>query len=80
MNKTEKLLQKLSPKQRSLVLRAILRLQTGDRQGLDIKPLKGHKALFRMRVGNCRVIFTESQDVFKLVEIVKRDDQTYRDF
>jgi len=56
-----------------------MQLASGDEAGLDIKPLKGNKGVYRARVGNYRVIFRRDVD-FELIAVVKRDDQTYRDF
>lgn len=80
MNKTEKLLARLAPKQRSLILAILKRLLAGDEYGLQVKPLKGHKDFYRCRVGNYRIIYNHDGQKFNLIAITKRDDQTYRDF
>jgi len=56
------------------------RVMLGEIAGLDMKKLKGHDDLFRVRVGDYRLIFQNIGDKFILVDARKRDDQTYRDY
>jgi mRNA-degrading endonuclease RelE of RelBE toxin-antitoxin system len=80
MNKTEKLLQKLTPKQRNLILTALAALYAGQVSNKNIKALKGHNNTFRLRVGSYRIIFLSTDGRIELIAVVRRDDQTYRDF
>lgn len=52
--KAKKFIDKLSQNERSRVVANIERLPDGE----DIKPLKGHKGLLRLRVGQYRIIYT----------------------
>lgn len=79
-SKSEKLLAKLNSKQRLAVLTVLNKLAVNDEAGLDIKPLKGHKNIFRARVGPHRILYMRSGSDFKFLGLSKRDDQTYRDF
>lgn len=50
----QKFLKRLSNPDKSRITKAISKLPKGD----DIKPLKGHKGYYRLRVGDYRVIYT----------------------
>ena len=50
----EKFIMKLAKPEKERVLRAIHKLPNGN----DIKKLRGHKDLLRLRVGNYRIIYT----------------------
>ncbi|WP_249311968.1 type II toxin-antitoxin system RelE family toxin [Congzhengia minquanensis] len=52
--KAKKFIDKLSQNERNRVVANIERLPDGE----DIKPLKGHKGLLRLRVGQYRIIYT----------------------
>ena len=44
----------------------------------NIKKLKGHENLYRLRVGRWRVIFSESLTIITIEEVKRRDERTYR--
>lgn len=78
-DKIAKLLAKLSSKQRTLILAVIQKLIDNDLTGLDIKSLQGKSGLYRVRVGDYRIIF--SNDVKRGImirSIAKRDERTYK--
>ena len=76
MNKIEKLLSKLSNKERA-VLRAILsRIHSRSYKNLNIKKLRGNLNLFRVRKGDIRIIFRVEKDV-RILSISRRNDNTY---
>ncbi|MCB6992431.1 type II toxin-antitoxin system RelE/ParE family toxin [bacterium 210820-DFI.6.37] len=50
----EKFIMKLPRPEKERVLKAIYKLPDGN----DVKKLKGHKSLMRLRVGDYRVIYT----------------------
>ncbi|HEX7632974.1 MAG TPA: hypothetical protein VF401_01465 [Candidatus Saccharimonadales bacterium] len=78
-DKSAKLLAKLSDKQQQAILIVLGRLLMGNTHGLNIKPLRGHKDLFRARVGQYRIIYRQQNGAISFVGLNKRDDQTYRD-
>ena len=51
--KAQKFIIKLPKPEQKIILEAIYNLPNGD-----IKPLKGHKGFYRLRVGDYRVIYT----------------------
>jgi len=54
MDRADKLIRKLSEKERVKVIRAIELILVGDIARLDVKKLKGEKNIFRVRVGDLR--------------------------
>lgn len=78
-DKIKKLLAKLSPKERELVKLLILRISLDDVKGLDIKQLKGHTNLFRVRKGQLRIVYRKSQKQFLIVRVDRRSEKTYKD-
>ena len=77
MHKIEKLLRQLSLKERHAVLGAISRILTGDTANFDIKKLKGHKNIYRIRIGTIRIIYAKEASV-RIVAIERRNDTTYQ--
>ncbi len=78
-DKIKKLLAKLSVQERELVKLLILRVKLEDNVGLDIKQLKGHTDLFRVRKGRLRIVYRKDADNFLIVRIDRRNEKTYKD-
>jgi mRNA-degrading endonuclease RelE of RelBE toxin-antitoxin system len=80
MREIEKLLRKISPKERADLLRFLDRLLVKtEHPALDVKKLKGSD-FYRARKGNFRIIFHYDSDGFVVVDSVRlRDNNTYRD-
>lgn len=80
-DRLEKFLAKLHGRELLLVQNLMLRIKLGELDGLQIKPLKGHKNFYRLRKGRVRIIFEIRSDREPEIHSVGyRDDQTYRDF
>ena len=77
MKKYEKLLRKLSGKNRDLVIGAINQLIAGNIAGLDILKLKEN--VYRTRIGNYRIFFHYELDRVAVDDIRRRNERTYRD-
>jgi len=75
-DKIKKLLQKLKPKELEVVKLLLLRLKLDDTEGMDIKQLKGHSDLFRVRKGQIRVVFRKSGNAVLIVRIDRRNEKT----
>ena len=77
MNKIEKLLKKISKKDRDALYLVIEEIISGD----DITHLKPIRLegleLYRIRKGNFRIIFHKEGSVFVIDSIKIRDDTTY---
>ncbi len=44
----------------------------------NVKKLKGHENLYRLRVGRWRVIFSEDLTIITIEEVKRRNERTYR--
>lgn len=79
MDKIAKALEKLSDKERQKIKKILSRLLTGDNGGLDIKKLKDRNDVFRLRVGNLRIIYrTNPKEKIVLLTIARRNENTYK--
>jgi mRNA-degrading endonuclease RelE of RelBE toxin-antitoxin system len=78
-DKIKKLLKKLKPKELEVVKLLLLRLKLDDLEGLDIKQLKGHSDLFRVRKGQIRIVYRKSGNNIIVVRIDRRNEKTYKD-
>ena len=80
MDRTEKFLRKLSAKELLLVEEVIVNLYKEKVTGLDIKKLKGHNDVYRVRYNRIRIIFRKVNKEIMILEISRRSEKTYRDF
>jgi mRNA interferase RelE/StbE len=80
MNKIDKFLKKIPKKDRILIEQALKLIFKGHFQGLDLKKLKGYDSIFRIRIGNYRIIFFNDGEGIILKAMKKRDESTYHDF
>lgn len=77
-DKIKKLLAKLSPKERDIVKLLIMRVKLDDFEGLDVKQLKGHTNIFRVRRDRLRIVYYKSTTQFLIVRIDRRNEKTYK--
>jgi mRNA-degrading endonuclease RelE of RelBE toxin-antitoxin system len=78
MDKIEKELRKLSPKERITIKHILDRLRAFNLQGLDIKKLRGREDIFRVRKGALRIIYRlENKNIF-ILTIERRNESTYK--
>jgi len=81
MDKINKALIRLSDKQRAQLLQKFELICVGQITGLNIKKMKGHKQLYRLRSGDIRLVYIQELNKKPvIVYIGKRDEQTYKDF
>ncbi|MCX6735823.1 MAG: hypothetical protein NTZ13_01950 [Candidatus Parcubacteria bacterium] len=79
MKEIEKLLRKISAKERAGLLAFLEQLSVKNEHGnLDVKKLKGSD-LFRARKGNFRIIFHYEEKEITIDSIRLRNDNTYHD-
>jgi mRNA-degrading endonuclease RelE of RelBE toxin-antitoxin system len=78
-DKIQKLLAKLTPKERELVKLLILRVKLDDTTGLNVRQLVGHADLFRVRKGRLRIVYRKNTKEFRIVRIDRRNEKTYKD-
>lgn len=77
-DKIKKLLATLTPQERELVKLLVLRIKLDDIHGLDIKQLRGHSDLFRVRKGRLRIVYRKTRSEFLIVRIDRRNEKTYK--
>jgi mRNA-degrading endonuclease RelE of RelBE toxin-antitoxin system len=80
MDKITKLLKKLSQKEREAIETTLLALITGEIRSLDIKKLLGVVDVYRVRVGEIRIIFRKVGGEIKILEISRRAEDTYKKY
>lgn len=78
MDKIQKLLSKLSEKDKTTVKKILKQLHSKNTKNLDIKKLKGLSNLFRVRKGDIRIIYTLDHSEIRLFKIDKRKEDTYK--
>jgi mRNA-degrading endonuclease RelE of RelBE toxin-antitoxin system len=80
-DKIAKLLAKLPPKQLLIIQSVITQILQANFEGLDIKVMKVHKDIFRVRIGDYRIIFIiRPNDEPRILTISRRSEKTYRDY
>ncbi len=80
MEQWKKHLQKMSRGNRERVLMALSCIYARDIASLDCHRLKGYTNLFRIRVGDYRIIYYDDGEQIILKTIRRRNEKTYRDF
>ncbi|MDD5751216.1 MAG: hypothetical protein PHS73_01710 [Candidatus Peribacteraceae bacterium] len=80
MEPWKKQLRKMPRGGRARVLAALTLLFARDFGDLNRKQLKGHECIFRIRVGNYRIIYYDDGEAIILKAIRRRNEATYRDF
>lgn len=80
MDKIDKLLKKLSSKERDMLVDVLTLLYTGEISTLNIKKLRGHQDIFRVRVQDLRIIFRRIDNEILVLEISRRNEKTYRNY
>ena len=80
MEKLQKALAKLPKKHQANFKFLAIRLLARDFLGLDVKKLKGHKDIYRVRHGNLRIIYKMTNKELRILEVGLRSEKTYRNF
>lgn len=81
MDKIEKALRRLSAKERGVVKEILGRVQASDFRGLQVKKLRGHNDVFRIRKGDIRIIYrTRDDGGVSVLAIERRSEKTYKRF
>ncbi len=79
VDRIKKVLKKLEEKQRRKLTEIIERIVNNTIDGLDVRKLAGRNDVFRVRVGQHRIIFKHLTDHTNQILILeKRSDTTYR--
>jgi len=78
MDKIAKALKKLSAKECEKLKSVLTKLESGTANNLDIKKLKDRNDIYRVRVGEIRVIFRQSEKGIVLLKVSRRNEKTYK--
>ena len=79
MEQVEKQLRKMPRKERDRVLGVMEKIIQRDFLGLDRKQLKGLKWIFRVRVGNFRIIYFDDGNEIQFESVRRKSESTYDD-
>lgn len=80
MDKIQKLLAALSPKEHEAMILLMQQIQTDFRKIPGLKALKGMKGWYRVRFGQYRIIFlvdSQTKEI-EIKRISRRNENTYR--
>jgi len=78
MRTVEKEIAKLSAEEKTIVRSILESLDAGDLRGLNIKKLKGHDDIWRVRKGNIRIICRIVYGEYMIIGIKRRNEKTYK--
>lgn len=78
MDKIEKLLRQLTPKERAVLKDLLLLISSGKTDGLDIVKLKDNKNIYRARKGDFRIIFMKGKGNISVLALERRSEKTYK--
>ncbi len=80
MDKIIKALNKLTKQERVVAKAILIKLNKQQLLGLDIKKLKGHSDIYRIRKGKLRIIYKQSENTISILTIERRTEKTYKDY
>ena len=80
MDRIQKALQKLEPKEQKVVKEILNKLLAKHFENLNIQKLQGHMEIFRVRKGNLRIIFRQTNKDIFILAVERRSEKTYRKF
>jgi len=78
MDKVDKALKKLVPKEKERIKNIIKTLQSGHFDNLDVKKLKGREDIFRIRSDNLRIIYQIKDNQFFILKLGYKKENTYK--
>lgn len=78
MNAIKKAFKKLSEKEKEWIKNILIALKTNNMQGLDIKALKGHHDIVRVRKGNVRILFRRREEEISVLMVERRNENMYK--
>jgi mRNA-degrading endonuclease RelE of RelBE toxin-antitoxin system len=77
MDKIAKALKKLSVAEKRNIKYILQKIKSGKYESFDIKKLKGHDNIYRVRKGKFRVIFFKKAEKISVLAIERKGDNTY---
>ena len=79
MNKIDKFLKKLKPKEKEALILLLLQIKKDHSKIPGLKKLKGKNDYYRVRFSQYRIIFIIKKSGTEIRRITKRNDSTYKD-
>ena len=79
MDDIEKRIRKMAPSEQEAYRTLLQRIVRGDLTGLDVRKLKGTNTIFRVRVGDWRIVFNHRSEQNQILRLSRRNETTYRD-
>ena len=79
MGNIEKQLRRILGRDRERIFAVIEKLMHRDFSALDRKKLKGYESIFRIRIGNYRILYYDDGENMLLKTIKRRNESTYND-
>jgi len=80
MDDIAKILKKLIQKDREKIEELIQEIISRNWKHLNIKKLKGHNNIYRVRKGDIRIIFLDINGDIRILSISTRNENTYKDY
>ena len=80
MDKIQKLFRRIPRKDRLRIQDALSRVYLGNSKGDERQKLKGFVHIYRIRIGNYRVIFYDDGTEVILKAVKRRNEVTYSEF
>ena len=78
MPRLKKLLSQFNKKERETIESLLESIVSLSCRNLDIKKLKGHQNIFRVRGGDIRIIFMREKKEIFILSIDRRNENTYK--
>mgnify|MGYP000462868740 CR=1 FL=1 len=78
MDKVSKFLKRLSKQERQKLETVIKDVLIGNIQNIEVKKLSGYKNIFRVRVGDIRIVFENKDGSIKLIFVGRKKEDTYK--
>lgn len=77
MDKISKALNKLSPQEKKKLKVILNKIKLEKFDGLDVRKLKGHDNIYRVRKGKMRIMFLKNEKKISIIALERRGDNTY---
>ena len=80
MDQNQKFLRRLNSKEFTTVEKTLQKILIRDTANLDIRKLSGYRDIYRVKIGDVRIIFLDTGDYTEVLEISHRNKSTYKNF
>jgi len=80
MDSIAKFIKKLKNREREAIQHTIEIIISRSWKELDIKKLKGHTDIYRVRKGDIRIVFFDAKNSIRILSISRRDESTYKSY